>query len=426
MAALETPGALVSLIEPHRQFLLSSYGLPAPWATLREKPLSHSLCQHLVWNAEPLVVDDAREHALLRDSRAIDELGVVAYLGVPLVSSDGHVLGSLCVFDSKPRRWRERDVEVLRALAASVLTEMEVQAAGRAVRRGRPRATEPAGLNIAALAKRTGVGADTLRKWEQRYGILRPSRTTGGQRRYDEADVSRVEWLRARLAEGYRIREAAALLGESEGAIGERPEQIRAAVFSALAAGDSGAVDRLLDHAFALANVETTLVEVVQPLLEQVGEAWETGALTVAHEHLVTGAVRARLDRLLADARGGSRGAAVLACAPGERHELGLLMLAILLRADGWHVAYLGADTPFEDALALTDALGARLLCVSAARDEPLEELERALARAEVPRDVDIVVGGAAATPERVRAAGARYAEHDLRRAVRRLRRLAA
>src|SRR4030088_3273169 len=70
-----------------------------------------------------------------------------------------------------------------------------------------------AGLNIAALAQRTGVPPDTLRKWEQRYQILQPDRTAGGQRRYSERDVARVEWLRERLDEGYRIGEAATLLG---------------------------------------------------------------------------------------------------------------------------------------------------------------------------------------------------------------------
>ena len=70
-----------------------------------------------------------------------------------------------------------------------------------------------AGLNIAALARRTGIAPDTLRKWEQRYQILQPDRTSGGQRRYSERDVARVEWLRERLDEGYRIGEAATLLG---------------------------------------------------------------------------------------------------------------------------------------------------------------------------------------------------------------------
>src|SRR5205085_10342850 len=74
----------------------------------------------------------------------------------------------------------------------------------------------PSALNIAALARRTGVQPDTLRKWEHRYGVIRPDRTPGGQRRYSEVDVARVEWLKSRLEEGYRIGEAAALLGSTQ------------------------------------------------------------------------------------------------------------------------------------------------------------------------------------------------------------------
>src|SRR5919197_1237255 len=85
-----------------------------------------------------------------------------------------------------------------------------------------------AALNISALARRTGIAADTLRKWEQRYGIIRPTRTTGGQRRYSERDVARVEWLRDRLAEGYRISAAAALLGQTAEPAGRTPARSRA------------------------------------------------------------------------------------------------------------------------------------------------------------------------------------------------------
>src|SRR5712691_8965040 len=85
------------------------------------------------------------------------------------------------------------------------------------------------GLNIAALAQRTGVPPDTLRKWEQRYQILQPRRTPGGQRRYSERDVARVEWLRERLKEGYRIGEAATLLGAAATEPADSPrEELRA------------------------------------------------------------------------------------------------------------------------------------------------------------------------------------------------------
>ncbi len=278
------------------------------------------------------------------------------------------------------------------------------------------------GLNIAALAKRTGVAPDTLRKWEQRYGVLRPRRTAGGQRRYDESDVARVEWLRARLAEGWRIGEAAALLGEGD-APGS-PAELRGAILEAVADADGERIGRLLDHAFALLDLEETLVEVVHPVLQDVGQGWADERLSVAQEHLVTAAIRARLERLLADARGGVRGVAVLACAPGERHELGLLMLAVLLRADGWQVAYLGADTPLEDALDFARTIDARVVCLSAAAAERVDELAPALAGVRMPEGSALVLGGAGVTRQRAAAVGAVYVDGDLRRAVAALRAL--
>ncbi len=279
-----------------------------------------------------------------------------------------------------------------------------------------------AGLNIAALAKRTGVAADTLRKWEQRYKILSPTRTSGGQRRYSEVDIARVEWLVDRLGEGFRIGEAAALLGGAAVETSRTPQQHRDALLNAAAAADIESVARLLDQAFALHPLAETLTSVVEPLLRRVGDEWKAGNFTVAQEHLVSEAVRARIERLLADARGGVRGLAVLACPPGERHDCGLLMLAVLLRADGWQVAYLGADTPLEDAFDLADRVDASVLCLSATMPETMTGLKTALSsRAQL----EVIIGGAAATATAVESTGARYANSNLSGAVRELRALA-
>ena len=277
------------------------------------------------------------------------------------------------------------------------------------------------GLNIAALSRRTGVAPDTLRKWEQRYGVLRPGRTPGGQRRYDESDVARVEWLRARLEEGWRIGEAAALLG-GDGAAAGTSAEIRAALMEAVVSADAAAIAALLDQAFSLGTLEETLLEVVQPTLEEVGLGWEEQRLTVAHEHLVTAAIRARLERLLADARGGVRGVAVLACVPGERHELGLLMLAVSLRADGWQVAYLGADAPLDDVLRFATDVDARLVCLSAALADRVDGLPRTLERAAVPTGATLVLGGSGVTKATAAKLGAGYVGGDLRVAVAKLR----
>lgn len=121
---VRAPVALVSLVDDDRQFFASSRGLCEPWASCRQTPLSHSFCQHVVRSGDPLVIPDARRDPLVRGNRAIPELGVSAYLGMPLTTAAGHVLGSLCVIDDRPRDWDEDEVETLRDLAAAVMTEI--------------------------------------------------------------------------------------------------------------------------------------------------------------------------------------------------------------------------------------------------------------------------------------------------------------
>ena len=120
----KVPVALVSLVDDRRQFFKSCVGLPEPFATSKETPHTHSFCKHVVQSGEPLIVDDAREHGQLKSNPAINELGVIAYAGMPLLSSDGHRLGSFCVIDGKPRKWTEEEVRILRCLANCVQTEI--------------------------------------------------------------------------------------------------------------------------------------------------------------------------------------------------------------------------------------------------------------------------------------------------------------
>jgi GAF domain-containing protein len=118
--------ALVSLVDADRQFFKSCLGMPEPWASDRQSPLTHSFCQHAVASREPLLVDDAREHELLRDNLAIRDMGVIAYAGIPLIDPDGYALGTLCVIDSRPRHWTTHQVQLLSDLAASVVTEISL------------------------------------------------------------------------------------------------------------------------------------------------------------------------------------------------------------------------------------------------------------------------------------------------------------
>ena len=126
---LGVPVSLVSLVDGDRQFFKSAVGLPEPWASRRETPLSHSFCQHVVRDAVPLVVPDARLDPTLSSNLAISELGVVAYAGIPIMTSDGYALGSFCAIDSKPRAWTEHEISILGELTALVVSEIELRAA---------------------------------------------------------------------------------------------------------------------------------------------------------------------------------------------------------------------------------------------------------------------------------------------------------
>ncbi len=251
--------------------------------------------------------------------------------------------------------------------------------------------------------------------------MLQPDRTAGGQRRYSELDVARIEWLRERMAEGFRIGEAASLLGGAQLEAARTPAEIRRGLYEAASSTNVDGLRALLDQTFTLFPLEQALTRIVNPVLQHVGEGWAKGELSVAQEHLVSAAVRARLAALFADARGGVRGVAVLACVPGELHELGLLMLGALLRADGWQVAYLGADAPLDDAFELAGRLGAPLVCLSVTMREHVAKLPKTPA----PPGCTLVLGGDAATERAARRLGARHVGESLRHSVRELRKLA-
>jgi len=127
-AALGVPIALISLVTDDRQFFKSQCGLPGPVAEARETPLSHSLCQHVVHDREPLLIGDARLEPRVATNLAIGELGVIAYAGVPLVTAEGHVLGSFCAIDHEPREWSPRDVTILESLAAATMAVVGMRA----------------------------------------------------------------------------------------------------------------------------------------------------------------------------------------------------------------------------------------------------------------------------------------------------------
>jgi len=124
--ALNAPVALISLLDKDREFFKSCVGLPDPWCTQRQVPLSHSLGQYVVDRREPFVVPDASLESTVIHNGAVDELGAMAYLGVPLELS-GEVIGALAAIDSVPRAWSDVEIDILQDLAAMVMTEIALR-----------------------------------------------------------------------------------------------------------------------------------------------------------------------------------------------------------------------------------------------------------------------------------------------------------
>jgi DNA-binding transcriptional MerR regulator len=231
-------------------------------------------------------------------------------------------------------------------------------------------------LRIGELSKRAGVSAESLRAWERRYGLLRPSRSAGGLRLYSLDDLERVRKMRTHLAAGLAAAEAARLASAPDEVQARSssadPVKLRAALAAAVERFDEAAAQAALDHAVAALSVDALLVELVLPYLHELGTRWERGEASVAQEHFASGLVR---GRLLGLARGWGLGlgpTALLACLPDEFHDLGLIAFGLALRARGWRIVFLGADAPVETIETAARSIDPALIVLSGVSPERL------------------------------------------------------
>jgi MerR family transcriptional regulator, light-induced transcriptional regulator len=241
-------------------------------------------------------------------------------------------------------------------------------------------------LRIGELSRRSGVSPELLRAWERRYGLVRPVRSPGGLRLYSLDDVERVRTMRRHLDAGVAAAEAASLAtdagsGLSNGGRAEGPRlgEERSELAAALDAFDDARAHAVFDRLLALVTVDALVADVVVPYLHDLGERWARGEVSVAQEHFASNLLR---GRLLGLARGWGNGLgplAVLACPSGEQHDLPLLMFGLVLRARGWRISYLGADTPIETVAEVAGSLDPALVVISSVAPEWLRPLRREL-----------------------------------------------
>jgi MerR family transcriptional regulator, light-induced transcriptional regulator len=277
--------------------------------------------------------------------------------------------------------------------------------------------TEPGHLRIGELSRRVGVPPELLRAWEQRYGLLEPVRSAGGFRLYTTADEHRIHAMRRHLAAGISAAQAARLaLTEPAGVAAAEEESTGVAPLTsdlrdALDRLDEPGAHAAFDRLLARFTLQTVLRDGLLPYLHELGERWERGEASVAQEHFASNVLR---GRLLGLARGWGRSAgprALLACAPGELHDLALIIFGLSLAARGWSITYFGPDTPIATIHESLEEVEPRLVVVSSTSAQRLRAAQAQLI--ELARHVPIALAGSGATERLARVTGAVLLQGD-------------
>ncbi len=251
--------------------------------------------------------------------------------------------------------------------------------------------TTPAarGMRIGELSRRTGESPHVLRAWEERYGLLHPARTAAGYRLYGPDDERRVRSVIALREQGVSTGQAAATVLAADrlqthdvpghdvqespeshasraGAAGEMRERLRVAMDSY----DDEAAHVALDEVLTSLSLEAAIRDVLLPYLHDLGERWAAGETDVATEHFASSVIRRRLSVQALTWGVGSGPVAVLACPPGELHDIPLLCFGLVLGRAGWRVRYLGQNTPLPSLAAASRVISADLVVLAGTRPE--------------------------------------------------------
>ena len=270
----------------------------------------------------------------------------------------------------------------------------------------------PLGVRIGELSRRVGVAPETLRAWERRYGVLTPARTDAGYRVYGRDDELRARRMQGLIDDGWAAGEAARAVTEPTVPPAPPPPAAAAEeLVRALLDFDSAEAHAAIDRVFAARTLDGALRDVVLPVLREVGEGWERGEVTVAQEHYATELLAGRLRGLAREWDDGLGPRAVLACPPGERHDIGLLCCGLALHRRGWRVTYLGPDTPVEALAGTVGTVSPALVVIGVLQPGPLHDAAPELAV--LAEEVAVAVGGAGATWALAAAAGARHLDTD-------------
>jgi MerR family transcriptional regulator, light-induced transcriptional regulator len=272
--------------------------------------------------------------------------------------------------------------------------------------------------SIKAAARRSGLSPHVIRVWERRYLAVEPARTGTNRRFYSDAEVERLTLLRLAIAAGHRIGNIAQLptdqlrplVGQAAPELAshprrEDPQQRNGDGYvdeclAAIRRMDAAALEGVLTRALLALGHQGLLQRVVGPLVVLLGDLWQDGTLTAAHEHFATAALRVFLfDTARPYAQADNAPCLVVATPVGQLHELGAVMISSAATNAGWRVAYLGVSLPAAEIANAVRQKGARVLALSIVypADDPTLPAELQRLRAFLPPGLRIVAGGRAA-----------------------------
>jgi methanogenic corrinoid protein MtbC1 len=257
----------------------------------------------------------------------------------------------------------------------------------------------------------TGLTPDLIRAWEKRYAVVAPVRGARGARLYTTGDIAHLRLLARAVGAGRAIGDVATLRpaeleqlveqsapdGQGLGSRQTHPsrEHFVTRILERLERFDHAAVTRLLGDALVGLGAHTFVHEVAVPLVHRVGARWAAGELPIAAEHMLTATLRNLLGGLL-QRRTQAGGPVLLAAPAGERHEIGLLLVALLTLDAGVNVAYLGVDLPAGEIVMAAQHAQARVvgLSVVASKNHAHAVREIEAIQVALPADVELWLGG--------------------------------
>ena len=254
---------------------------------------------------------------------------------------------------------------------------------------------------IRVLSEQTGVPATTLRAWERRYGLLKPARTPKGHRVYNQADLDTVRRVVQLLETGSTIGKAANIVKSGASARPERQQQIshwalyRKRCLQSIEAFNDRRLDTVYNEALAIYPIDIVTAQMLLPVLQQLGKEWPQRANGVAEEHFYSAWLRNKVGARMHHEAGRTRGRRLLmACLPGEHHELGILLFGLSAMAHGYRILYLGPDLPLQQVAGAAARAGVAAVLLSGSSQRLASSLQRDILQLAADLEVPLLLGG--------------------------------